>query len=451
MNVEPVRYAPVMIVKFLYTQGPNGHFPAVGYNTGKMDRNKGELMKVVNFGPLQGLGHLRPQDYKNYLKMVSATNKAVKKPQLHVAISAEGRSYNKHELTQIATQWLERMGYGKQPYLLIFHKDTRNNHIHVVSTRVDKQGKKIRDSFEQIRGLEQMNIVMGLNEKHNAKADVAKALAYQFATKAQFMMILESRGYTLKAENSKLVVIKFGKRQDEIGLTAIEEKLAAYAPDTNRKVQLKALFHKYAAAYDTAIEKNRGVYTSVFAGYLKEKFGIDLVFHASGDKPPYGYTIIDHAEKQVFKGGEIMALTELLAVEASVEPVEEQNVLEEQVLTEPGDDFSKYYAAILKATLYNYPDFSQGLHHQGLTITRRGEEFYLNDAGAGVTMDTADLLDEKDYRFMVEQFSQYAEIEEEVYRQHVYISEPNIAPDIDDEAINGRNRRRKKKARTNTR
>jgi hypothetical protein len=92
-----------MIVKFIYTKGPNGHFPAVAYNTGKMDRNKGELMKVANFGPLQGLGILRPQDYKNYLKMVSATNKAVKKPQLHVAISAGGRSYSKQELTEIAT------------------------------------------------------------------------------------------------------------------------------------------------------------------------------------------------------------------------------------------------------------------------------------------------------------------------------------------------------------
>lgn len=101
-----------MIVKFLYTKGPNGHFPAVGYNNGKMDRNKGELMRVANFGPLQGVGRLRPQDYKNYLRMVSSTNKAVRKPQLHVAISAGGRSYDKGELTGIAAAWLERMGYG---------------------------------------------------------------------------------------------------------------------------------------------------------------------------------------------------------------------------------------------------------------------------------------------------------------------------------------------------
>src|SRR5579875_3027087 len=96
-----------MIVKFLYTARPNGHFPAVKYNTGKMDRNKGELMKVANFGALQGMSQLRPQDYKNYLMMVSALNNGVKKPQLHVAISCHGREYDKAQLTEIAEQWLE--------------------------------------------------------------------------------------------------------------------------------------------------------------------------------------------------------------------------------------------------------------------------------------------------------------------------------------------------------
>ena len=59
-------------------------------------------MLVKNFSALQGLINLRPEDYKNYLKMVSSTNKAVKKPQFHVAISAEGRSYDKNQLPRIA-------------------------------------------------------------------------------------------------------------------------------------------------------------------------------------------------------------------------------------------------------------------------------------------------------------------------------------------------------------
>jgi len=440
-----------MIVKFLYTKGPNGHFPAIAYNTGKMDKNKGELMKVANFGTLQGLGILRPQDYRQYLKMVSATNKAVKKPQFHVAISAGGRSYDKNELTEIATQWMERMGYGMQPYLIIFHKDTLNNHVHIVSTRVDKQGKKIRDSYEQIRGQAQMNIVLGLNEKHGAESDVAGALAYQFATKAQFMMILESKGYVLREAGTMMQVIKFGKQQGEIELRAIEERLSNYRQDAGRKVQLKALFHKYAALHSTALTKERKTYCSAFSIVLKEKFGIELLFHASGDKPPYGFTVIDHAGKQVFKGGEIIPLKELLALQA----VSNGNVLETgidpntQIETVAAEKTS-YYSALLKAALHNYPDLIQGLQHQGLVICRNGESFYLHDPGTNISIGLEDLLDEKDYNLIVENFSQSQEISEELYRQP-HLRGFNLASDIDDEAIHGRNRRRKKKARTNTR
>ena len=435
-----------MIVKFLYTSGPNGHYPAVGYSTGKVDKNKGELMKAANFGPLQALGQLRPQDYKNYLKMVSATNKAVKKPQLHVAISGEGKSYDKHELTEIATQWLEKMGYGKQPYLIIFHKDTRNNHVHIVSTRVDKQGKKISDSYEQIKGQQRMNMVMGLDEKHSASADVEKALTYCFGTKAQFMMILERQGYTLREIDSKFQIIKFGRQQGEVDLSLVEERLKNYLFNVDRKTQLKALFHKYAAVYSTSLNKERTAYASEFSARLKEKFGIDLVFHASGDKPPYGYTIIDHATKTVFKGGEIMPLKELLAVRQVKSYFDDNGFSSAGItVTETGnDELRGYYAAILKAALYNYPDLTQGLMHQGLIISRNGEQFTLYDPSAGITVDTQDLLNEKDHGLMAAQFNQAEETGEEIYRHPTYIPEPYIAPDIDDEAVHGRKRAKKR-------
>src|SRR5690606_29651000 len=110
-------------------------FKGVRYNTSKVEKNKGELMKVQNFGALQALNLLRPQDYRNYLEAISARNSRIKYPQFHVVISAKGRSHSKEELTITAEQWLKGMGYGEQPYLLIFHKDTSNNHIHIVSTR----------------------------------------------------------------------------------------------------------------------------------------------------------------------------------------------------------------------------------------------------------------------------------------------------------------------------
>ncbi|OIQ65015.1 hypothetical protein GALL_534290 [mine drainage metagenome] len=268
------------------------------------------------------------------------------------------------------------------------------------------------------------------------------------------MMILESQGYILKETEGKFLVIKFGKQQGELDLKEVEDKLKSYAPDQTRKVQLKAFFHKYAAKYSPALIKDRKGYTSDFAMLLKEKFGIHLVFHASDGKEPYGYTVIDHSGKAVFKGGEIMPLKELVSIGTVTTDSEEQQMATTD-FGNTSDDVSAdqldYYSAILKAAIHNYPDLVQGLQHQGLMIYRNGESFNLHDPGAGISISLEDLLGEKDYNSVVESFSQSQEISDEVYRQHHHFTGVNLASDIDDEAIHGRNRRRKQKARTNSR
>lgn len=143
-----------MIVKILKKSAT---FKSVRYNTGKVGKDRGELLLVRNFGALEGMENLRPQDYINYLEAVSARSTRTKYPQFHVAISTKGRQHSKGELADIAQQWMQGMGYGQQPYLLIFHKDTANNHVHLVSTRVGRDGKKISDSYEKLRAYRVLN------------------------------------------------------------------------------------------------------------------------------------------------------------------------------------------------------------------------------------------------------------------------------------------------------
>lgn len=259
-----------MIVKILSS---SAKFSGVVYNTNKVDRNKGELMRVANFGALQAMGRLRPQDYINYLQMIASQNTRVKKPQFHAVLSAKGRMYSERELTDIAVAWLEKMGYGQQPYLIVYHKDTDNNHVHMVSVRVGKDGKKINSAYEKLRAIGNLKEVLG----------VEKALAYTFSTRAQFFMVMESFGLP-------------GKEVDE---KVIADKLAHYEKPTVRVAELRELFLQLTELPD-------------FRDYLRQAHDIELIFHSAEGKQPYGYSIIDHNHKLVLKGSEVMPLKQLM-------------------------------------------------------------------------------------------------------------------------------------------
>jgi hypothetical protein len=266
-------------------------FAGVAYNTHKIDRDKGELMLTANFGPLQALTDLRPQDYVNYLIMVSGLNKGISDPQFHATISAKGRTYDKHTLTKIAVLWLNEMGYGEQPYLVVFHKDTGNNHVHVVSTRVDRNGVKIPSDFEKRRSVRAINKVLGYDH----------GFRYKFSTRAQFLMILESKGFPGVDPDERLV----------------QERISKFRLDKGRAAEIREILREL---------KNDRQFITV----LKERYNIDLQFHSAEGKKPYGYTVIDHTEKKVFKGSEVYPLKELLNLNEDIAtPVKEKLITDE--------------------------------------------------------------------------------------------------------------------------
>jgi hypothetical protein len=292
-----------MIVKIFK---PVKGFPAVRYNTSKIDRGKGELMKAVNFGVLGAMGKVRPNDYQDYLLRLANLNKRVVYPQFHAVISSEGKTASKAELTDLAEQWLQMMGYAEQPYLIVFHKDTANNHVHLVTSRVDRNGQKINSAFEHNRAIQALNKIVGLDEDQAAIKDLKDALSYRLTTKAQFALILEARGYTVREEK----LIKFGKSL--LDIPPLEFRL----PDLRRAKQLAAIIEKYRHQYAAQLVKKHGVFHSELSEFLRVSFGLELIFHTTDDKPPYGYTIIDHAQKSVFKGSEVLKLATLLQEDA---------------------------------------------------------------------------------------------------------------------------------------
>jgi hypothetical protein len=138
-----------MIIKILAS---TGNFEGIDYSERKNDLGKSQLLKAKNFEALNhGIGTVSKADYINYMNIVCDANPRVKNRQFHAVISAKGDSHTPRQLAEIAEAYLKSMGYGDNPYLINLHMDTDNNHVHMVSTRVDKNGNKVEDTFEKIR------------------------------------------------------------------------------------------------------------------------------------------------------------------------------------------------------------------------------------------------------------------------------------------------------------
>ncbi|MDR2269533.1 MAG: relaxase/mobilization nuclease domain-containing protein [Sphingobacterium sp.] len=388
-----------MIVKILKKSTT---FKAVNYNTDKVDKNKGELLLAKNFGLLQGIENLRPQDYINYLRAVSARSTRIKYPQFHVVLSTKGRQHSKEELADIAQKWMEGMGYGEQPYLLIFHKDTSNNHVHLVSTRIGTDGKKISDRFEKLRAYRILDQVMGEDEKQLLAKYLHNALSHNFSTRAQFIMLLEEQGYTLILKDSAYGINKNGSTLGQIEASKIDLRIVERQKDNARVKQIRTILEKYKSIYDTTIISQQNSYSSALADFLHDKFGLQLIFHGKDGKQPYGYTLFDHPGKAIYKGTEIIAIKDLTNNHL---PEQVNNIIEETVPAEKQVNSDNIQPE-------NYPNEYYDTPMIDMT----------NDALIG------------------------SEIEIPLLTLEI-----NMADDIDDEAVLGRNRRRKRKARTNTR
>ena len=278
-------------------------FHAVDYNERKVSEGVAELLEIKGFDLIDQ--QYTPDDLKQqFLNYTYQYNERIKKPQFHLAISCRGDEYTYEQLLDIAHQYLKEMGYGEegQPLLIYAHHDTDNHHIHIVTSRVAPDGHKIDDHHERVHSQEVINRIMGENQEQRASESVKKALEYRFSIVNQFKAILESSGYECYDKDDNLCIKRNGHVIETLSLATIQQHCQTFEPDEKRRKQLRAILLKYR---DMTANKEE------LRSMMKKKFGIDLIFHGSKDKP-YGYTIIDHQNKTVLKGGEVLKLKELL-------------------------------------------------------------------------------------------------------------------------------------------
>lgn len=282
-------------------------FHAVNYNEHKVTKGVASLLEIKNFGDLDTLGYQSPGQLVEYLKEYSAANARIKNAQFHVAISCKGHEMTEQQLVDFAHEYLKAMGYGKpgQPVLIYAHRDTDNTHIHIVTSRVDPNGKKINDSNERRRSQKVIEKLMGKNVKKSAENDLIEAMKFDFRSISQFKAVLEAMGYECYEKDDKIYIKKGGVVQSDIDKSIIERLIAQNKQkpqDNSDYMKWKSIFKKY---------RDLNSSKAGLESELRTKFGLAIVWFGRKDSP-YGYAVVDFNKKKVMEGGKILSVKNLL-------------------------------------------------------------------------------------------------------------------------------------------
>jgi hypothetical protein len=90
------------------------------------------------------------------------------------------------QFVKMAQEYMERMGYGNQPYIVFKHTDIERTHIHIVTVCVGLDGKKLPDSYDHprsiaiCRDLEQTyNLIPATEKQRTGHGQVFRPVDYQ--------------------------------------------------------------------------------------------------------------------------------------------------------------------------------------------------------------------------------------------------------------------------------
>ena len=279
-------------------------------------------------------------------------NENVKRNSVHISLNFHPTEshLSKEKLLEIAGTYMEKIGFGKQPYLVYQHHDAGHPHIHIVSIKVRPDGSRIdmnnigRNQSEQARkaiekefGLVnaeaqkkqeqyQLNpvsapkVMYGKSQTKMAIQNVLEAVLnqYRYASLHELNAVLKQ--YNVMAErgneNSRVykhngllyrmldadgnpigVPIKASLFYDKPTFKFLEEKF--------KESESKRMPHRARVknAIDMILTREKVTLQDLIKAL--EKQGIHVALHQNSTGLIYGITYVDHQTKCVFNGSEL--------------------------------------------------------------------------------------------------------------------------------------------------
>ncbi len=321
------------------------------YNENKVREGVAECIGAGNY-PLNA-NEMSAKIKLNFLVKRLELNENVKRNSIHISLNfPPSESYlNQDKLSEIAGIYMDKLGFGDQPYLLYQHYDAAHPHIHIVTTNIRSDGSRIdlhhlgirksepaRKEIEKMFGLvvaddQQRRQAFQLEPVNAAKIQYGRSATKRAITNV-LNTVLEKYHYASLPELNAVLGL-YNVRADRgsensrihqngglvYRITDQQEKpvgVPTKASDFYSKPTLKYLEARYAAnqvsrhphkarvrnAVDLALMGRRAATLDQLVSTL-EKQGISAVIRRSETGVIYGITYVDHKTHCVFNGSSL--------------------------------------------------------------------------------------------------------------------------------------------------
>lgn len=322
---------------------------ALNYNEHKVSQNKAECLYAGNFLKVA-------KDMNFYQKMESferlnVLNERAQTKTLHISLNFDpSEKLSADKLVNIANSYMDKIGFGEQPFLIYKHNDAGHPHVHIVTTTIRDDGSRInthnigrnqsekarkeierefklvcaenqKQSLKQkIQPVNAEKIVYGKTETKKAIANVVNAVlhTYKYASLPEFNAILKQ--YNVIADRGKeegriyknhgLVYRILDKEGQKIGVPVKASSINSQ-PTLNKLEKLfiankdkkESLKQHTKSLLNQALSKKPAALNELISLLESKKIATVLRQNAAGRI--YGITFVDNQNKVVFNGSDL--------------------------------------------------------------------------------------------------------------------------------------------------
>jgi len=208
----------------------------VNYNENKVKEGVAKCISAANYP--KDADKLSLKNKLNRLLNQCALNTNVSRNSMHVSLNFDpSENHSKEKLEAIANTYMERIGFGNQPYLVYQHHDAGHPHIHIVSIKVREDGSRI----------DTQNI--GRNQSEKARKEIEKEFGLVKAEDSKRL-----KQYQFKPLNTEK--IQYGKSETKRSISNVLNEVVHNYKYTSIP-ELNAVLKQFNVMADQGSENSR--------------------------------------------------------------------------------------------------------------------------------------------------------------------------------------------------